>query len=297
MSVVIRRRKPLKRLGQLAYLLAHPIAHRRCMATMLKSNLTSNALDSFKYLGDHLALSLRTSQRREALEQHHSISIDALFHRAANRIRAGAVIWKRDLPGNPPLSLVLAPSKLAPMEGELQLTFSFRSDLHVLTFLFASGHLFGSRSARVLFVGGLQGRFGAREEIREASKLNYEIAPAMMLILAVRAIARVIGADELLAVGESEQISMSYSPQTVRFDYHSFWEELGGTRRGSFYSIPIEAPHKPLSAVPLTHRSRVRRKREEKNRISESIEAHIRDLLGKGGATPPGFTTAIGDCG
>lgn len=281
LGVILRRRKPLKRLGQLAYLVAHPVAHRRCMATMAKSKLTSSALDSFKYLGDHLALSLRTSQRREALEQHHSIIVEALSNGAANSIREGVVIWKRDLPGKPPLSLVLGPSKLAPMEGELQLTFSFRSDLHVLTFLFAPGHVFNSQSAKVLFIGGLQGRFGARQEVREASKLNHEIAPATMLILAVRAIARAIGANQILAVAETEQISMSYSPQAVRFDYQSFWEELGGTRQGSYYSIPIEAPHKSLSAVPLTHRSRAKRKREEKARIRDSIEASIRDLLGK----------------
>ena len=282
-GALLRRGKLLKRLSQLAYFVAHPIDHRRCMAAIAESRLSSNPLASFKYLGDHLALSLRTSQRREALARHHSIACDALSHGAANRIRAGATIWKRDVPGKPPLSLVLAPSELAPMEGELQLTFSFRSDLHVLTFLFAPGHVFNSPSGRVLFIGGLQGRFAAREAIREASKLNHEIAPATMLMLAVRAIAREIGADEILAIGETDQISMSYSPQMVRFDYGAFWTELGGTRRGSFYSIPIEALNKPLSAVPLTHRSRTRRKQEEKRRISESIETRVRALLGRAG--------------
>lgn len=249
------------------------------MAAMAQSCLSSSPLESLKYLGDHLALSLRTSERREALMQHHAVALDVLPEGAAEQIRGGAVVWKRDLPGKPPLRLLLGRSELAPMEGELQLTFAFRSELHALTFLFAPGHLFSSRGQRVVFVGGVQGRIGARKEIREAARLNYEIAPVAMLILGLRAIARVIGADEIITVSEAEQISMSYSPHMVRFDYRAFWEDLGGFPLGSFYSIPIEPPNKPLSTVPLTHRSRTRRKREEKARIRESIEAGVRRLL------------------
>jgi uncharacterized protein VirK/YbjX len=273
-----RRGKLLRRIRQFAYLVAHPISHGRCMTAVARSQL-NGPRGSLKYLGDHLALSLRTSQRREALVRHHSIAFQALSARAATKIRGGAVIWQRPIAGGPPLSLILEPSALAPMEGELQLKFSFRSVLYVLTFLFAPGQVFNRPADRVLFIGGLQGRFGSRQEIREASKLNHEIAPATMLMLAVRAIAREFGADELLAIGESDQVSMSYSAPMVRFDYGAFWTEIGGTRTGHFYSLPIEAAQKPLSAVPLTHRSRARRKREEKQRISESIAMQVRKLL------------------
>jgi hypothetical protein len=262
----------------LTYLVAHPISHRRCMAAIARSRLNSRR-GSLKYLGDHLALSLGTAQRREALVRHHSIASEAFSPPAAARIRRGAVIWRREIDGEPPLSLILEPSALAPMEGELQLKFCFRSVLYVLTFLFAPGEVFNRPSGRVLFIGGLQGRFGSRQEIREASKRNHEIAPATMLMLGVRTIAREFGVDEILAIGETDQVSMGYSAPMVRFDYGAFWAEIGGSRTELFYTLPVDTPQKPLSAIPLTHRSRTRRKREEKQRIATSIAEQVRKLL------------------
>jgi uncharacterized protein VirK/YbjX len=265
----------------------HPIHHARCMAALARSRLNPDPLAAFKYLGDHLALSLGPSLRREALIAHHARLSESLSLRAVNRIRGGTELWRRDIAGDSALSLVLEPSMLAPMEGELQLRFSFRSELYVLTFLLAPGHVFSSDRSIVLFIGGLQGRIGCRQEIREASKLNREIAPAAMLFLAVQAVAREVGAEELLAIGEADQISMSYSPSMVRFNYGTFWTEVGGVRRGDFYSLPLEPSHRPLSAIPLTHRSRTRRKREEKRRIRESIELRVRNLLAPINAPSP----------
>jgi uncharacterized protein VirK/YbjX len=272
------RGKLPKRIRQLTYLVLHPISHGRCMAAIARSGVNSSSLTSLKYLGDHLALSLNTSDRREALLQHHSMLADAVSREAADEIRRGALLWKRDVGGEAPLRLVLEPSRLAPMEGELQLRFSFKSDLQVLTFIVAPGDVFNLPHARVVFIGGLQGQVGRREEIREASKLNCEIAPAAMLLLAVQAIAKEIGAGALLAIGETDQISTGYSAPMVRFDYREFWTGLGGSRRGAFYSVPLETPSRPLSEVRL-HRSRTRRKRAEKKRIQVSIETRVKELL------------------
>jgi len=272
------RGKLLKRTRQLTYLVLHPISHGRCMAAIARSGVNSSPLTSLKYLGDHLALSLNTSHRREALSQHHSILAGAVSREVADEIRRGALLWKRDVGREAALRLVLEPSKLAPMEGELQLTFSFKADLHVLTFIVAPGNVFDLPHAKVVFIGGLQGRVGRREEIREASKLNFEIAPAAMLLLAVQAIAKEIGAGALLAIGEADQISIGYSSLMMRFDYRAFWTGLGGSRRGAFYSIPLVTPKRPLSEVRL-HRSRTRRKREAKKQIRLSIETRLKELF------------------
>ena len=273
------RGKLLKRFLQLSYLARHPISHARCVTTVARSRLSSSPAAAFRYLGDHLALSLATSRRREALEGHHSIALATFSSAAARRIRKGAVLWRRETAEGPPLTIVLEPSKLAPMEGELQLSFSFRSELYVLTFLLAPGRVFGSSNPKILFIGGLQGRLGRLKEIREASKRNREIAPTTMLLLAVQAIARELGADELIAVGEDDQISMSYSASMMGFDYRAFWTDVGGSRNGRFYSLPLEQVHRPLSETPATHRSRTRRKREEKQRVVQDLERHLRQLV------------------
>jgi uncharacterized protein VirK/YbjX len=269
--------KALKRVRQAAYLVLHSRDHARCALAVRRSGLRLGRRASTKYLGDCFALSLTTAQRRRVLFQHQLIMAELFSPAAIEKISRGVTIWTREVPDGPPLSLVLEPAMFAPMEGELQLRFSFGSDLHVLTFVLADGALFDSDRDRVLFIGGVQGRRGCREEIRAASKLNGEIAPAAMLLLAAQASAEELGA-ELLAVGEADQISMSYSLSMIRFDYGTFWTKMGGSIGARFYSLPLHSPQRPLASVGLSHRARTRNKRDEKSHIRESIAAAVRDL-------------------
>lgn len=211
----------------------------------------------------------------------HYDALPKLLHPVAgNRLSNGLTIWQRRIRGNAPaLSIILEPSKLAPMEGELQLRFSFRSDLYVLTFLLAPGHVFGLECGRVLFIGGVQGTVGSREEMREASRLNCEISPAAMLIIAAQAVGKITQVDELIAIGEDDHISMGYSPSKIMFDYRRFWTEVGGERLGRHYRLPLDAVQKPLSEVSLTHRSRARRRREAKDLVRKSIEHRLRQII------------------
>ena len=132
-----------KRLRQLGYLCGHPLDHFRCAAAIRRSRLAANPRVTLKYLGDHLALSLRPAQRRMALESHYEIMSGMLRQVSAGALGDGLLIWRKGLSDGQALSITLEPSKLAPMEGELQLRFSFRSDLCVLTFLIAHGEIFG----------------------------------------------------------------------------------------------------------------------------------------------------------
>jgi uncharacterized protein VirK/YbjX len=218
---------------------------------------------------------------------HYAILPKMLPSLVGERLQRGVLLWQKDLPGRePPLSIVLEPSRLAPMEGELQLRFSYRSELFVMTFLLASGELFGCDCATVLFVGGVQGLIGAREEMREASKLNGEISPAAMLVLAVQAVARGIGVGKIIGIGEHEHIATSYSPARIMFDYQRFWLGVGGERVGSFYRIPMETPHKSLSKIALTHRGRTKRKRAAKSLVTKEIEARVRQMIAPAALVP-----------
>ncbi|MFL6725741.1 MAG: DUF535 family protein [Sphingomicrobium sp.] len=269
-----------KRLRQAVYLGSHPLSHLRCASIIRESRLARDWFIPMKYLGNHLALSLRAPQRRQALMGHYTTLPKLLQPSVRARLGAGILIWQKLLDRDcPPLSVILEPSKLAPMEGELQLRFSYRSDLCVLTFLLAPGRVFEIDAPSILFIGGVQGRFGSREEMREASRLNGEISPAAMLILAVQAIAKIMQVDELVAIGEDDHISMSYSPSKVMFDYRLFWTQAGGIRRGEHYRIPLESPQKPLLEIPLSHRGRTKRKREAKRLVRAAIERRLRQII------------------
>jgi hypothetical protein len=115
--------------------------------------------------------------------------------------------------------------------------------------------------------------------MREASRLNCEISPAAMLIIAVQAIGKIMQVDQLIAIGEDDHISMGYSPSKIMFDYRRFWIEVGGESCGRYYRLPLEPVQKPLSEVSLTHRSRARRRREAKGLVRKSIEDRLRQLI------------------
>jgi len=272
--------KLIRRVRQLVYLSSHLVSHLRCVRAVRRSRIAGERLISLKYLGDHLALSLSTSERREALIEHYAALPEILRGDGRARLSQGISVWHRDVgTSTPPLAITLEPSRLAPMEGELQLRFSHQTDLYVLTFLIAPGRVFGARSERVLFVGGVQGIFGARREMRTASKLNDEISPAAMLILAVQEIGKAVHVGEIIAIAEDDHISMGYSPASIMFDYGRLWTDVGGERQGRHYRVPFETPHKPLSQISLSHRARTRRKREAKRLVSQSIALRLRTMI------------------
>ena len=272
-------KRALKRLRQLTYLCCHPIEHHRCASVVRKSRIAHCARTPFKYLGDHLALSLRPTQRRRALATHYELLPNVLRSIAKQGLRDGLSIWCKDVGDGPPLSITLEPSRLAPMEGELQLRFSYRSDLCVLTFLLASGDVFGAGSAPILFIGGMQGGIGCREELREACRLNGEISAATLLLLAVQAIGCAMGVGQIIGIGEENHISMSYARSKINFDYARIWTQAGGVRRGDHYRIPFVTPNRPLTETCRSHRSRTRRKRAAKDILRQSIEIRLRHLI------------------
>jgi len=190
------------------------------------------------------------------------------------------ILWERRTGDDrPPLRIFLERSSFAPLEGEMQLRFSFGSDLFFLTFLFARGRTFGSLPGRQLFIGGVQGAFSRRADMREAAKLNGEIAPAPMLLIAIRALAKVLALNGVIAIAEDEQVARCYSPEHIKLDYRGFWTGAGGARAGSFYHLPLEVEERPLLETPITHRARTRRKRAAKRKIREAIEERIEELL------------------
>ena len=271
--------KPLKRLRQVTYLCCHPIEHFRCAAAIRSSRMADSAATSLKYLGDHLALSLGPQQRRRALASHYAILPTVLGSSAQRALPQGLSIWRKDVGFGTALSISLERSTMAPMEGELQLRFSYKSNLCVLTFLLASGDVFNVGHSSVLFVGGVQGCMSGREEVREAARLNSEIAPSAMLLLAVQAVGRAFEVGEIIGIGENDHVSLGYARSKVMFDYRRTWIQAGGVRCGLHYRIPFETAHKPLIETTRSHRSRTRRKREAKHLLRRSIELRVRQLI------------------
>ena len=284
-------RKLTRRAGQLAYVIRHAVDHSECAEAIWQSGVGADRRTSLKYLGNYVALSLATSERLQTLTHHYRQLAQRLGRVAAVELTSGLVLWRRrfdDL--HPRLEVRLERAIRGRMEGELQVRVQFGHDLFWLTFLIAPGYLFGSASESVLFVGGLQGRENARSEIRQASKLNGEIDPAAMALLALKAIGRALDIREIIGVRDDDQIADCECRTQGR--YSRFWKAHGGRRRGSYYCFPVIAESSPLSAIPRSHRRRTKKKRQAKRLIRQSIERQLKRVI----ASSHEGTTALPIC-
>src|SRR5947209_19880546 len=106
--------KPLKRLRQIAYLCCHPIGHFRCAAAIRSSRMADSAATSPKYLGDHLAISLRPQQRPAALASHYTILTAVLRSSTRRALPRGVSIWRQYVVLGPSLPITLARPSLSP---------------------------------------------------------------------------------------------------------------------------------------------------------------------------------------
>jgi uncharacterized protein VirK/YbjX len=234
----------------------------------------------FKYLGHYLANSFGTAARLRIMSHHYRMLADRLpdldrLGFPANEI----VLWShREERDTFTVSLCMPARHY--LEGDLSLVFSVNGvRLHKLSFTCVPGTEVGLEAETVLFVGGSQGFPGTSALIRQASKTIGEICPATMLILALQALARRLGADAILGVSADEQTSLRAQPDLAKSRYDSFWEMTGGERQGRFYRLPGGVAWKATSHLSNGHRARARRKRELKERILAQIRENAERLL------------------
>jgi uncharacterized protein VirK/YbjX len=195
-------------------------------------------------------------------------SAAALFGRSV-------LLWQKDGDAfSPNLSIHLEPNGRCKREGELQFRFSSTDDLCWLIFTFAPGEIFDSAAPTILFIGSLQGRPHSQNQQQMASQANNGIAPATMLFLAAQAMAKLVGAAEIIAVDGTDHVNDFSDPMK----YRDRWMKWGGTPHGRFYRLWVERLPKPLSEV-RTHRSRARKRRIAKQLIGQSLEQGFAQLL------------------
>ena len=266
-------RRPVRRLFQVAYLSAHLPSHRRCVLLLRSSPTATSRLTQLKYLGNYLALGLTAAERLSILTCHYE-TMRRLPASAQDELRTSALIWSRPHLNGPPLQLRLEPAG-STLEGELQLRVSLGADLFRLTFAFAPGHICGGSSAPVICIGEIKG-MAALPELREASRLNGEIAPRTLLMLAVQALARAWGIRDICIVKRTQQIA---ARAYFQFDYAILLAEFGGTVGRRFDWLPIDPQARPLVETSPAHRSRARRRREAKETIRASMTDRFSDLM------------------
>jgi len=272
------RRNPRKRARQLLDLATHVPGLLALAARIRRAGFGYAARSEpallFKYLGQYLANSFDTAARLRIMS-HHYETLGVRFPDLGRFgfPQNGMLLWSRraDLDT---FTIHLCMPAGNYLEGDLSLVFSVNgSPLHKLSFTCIPGNEAGVEPETALLIRGSQGFPGTVALIRQASKTNGEICPAVMLVLAAQALPKRLGADALLGVSADEQTSLRDHPEQAKSRYDALWEMSGGERRGSFYRLPDGVVWKDISHLSNGHRPRARRKRQ----LKERILAHIRE--------------------
>jgi hypothetical protein len=234
----------------------------------------------FKYLGQYLANSFGTAARLRIMS-HHYRTLAARLPDLANLglPRSEIVLWSHSVEFDTFTVGLCMPAREY-LEGDLSLVFSVNGvPVHKLSFTCIPGKEAELEVETAVLVGGSQGFPGTSALIREASKTIGEISPAAMLVLALQALAKRLGANAILGVTAEEQTSLRAHPEQAKSPYDALWEMTGGERQGRFYRLPGGVAWKDTSHLSNGHRPRTRRKRELKERILTQIRENVERLF------------------
>lgn len=244
-----------------------------------------HAKNRTKYIRPYLGLNFSFKQRFAACVSFYEIFSACFFQkRSKARFRVKDTLWEGHNANLFALTIEQAVDCL--MEGELTLAFTMDNmTLYRVTISVFEGACIGVACPRVVFVGGIQGAPNSKELQRAAARLNGEIAPLDMLVIAVRALAEVFDAAQIVGVRNSDQISHAYADDKIFFDYDLFWESLGASRDRAGYLLEIEPPEKSLLEMTASHRSRAKRKRKLKKSIQSAIHEKAIELFSPSGAS------------
>lgn len=263
--------------------LRHPAAQLRVHRVLARARAaglpTPRPHERFKHLGNYLARSLDRVQRLQALGHHHAFLYDRRHDGPADMWTGRFVLWTTGDEEGRTHEVLLQPAHLAPMEGESEL--SFRLDgkrLYTLTFSFVNGADLGVGDAPVLLIGGMQGAYWAREELRYAARRNGEIAPPTMLLLAASVLAEALCDGVVAGPSNENQAAHGYvvDGRSSSLDYDALWEQAGGQKNGSgFFLIPAASGDDADAPVTGKHRSRTRRRRQLRAALRSAMHARI----------------------
>lgn len=269
--------------------------HRRlsmALCAARKNGVLPNDQDTiYKPMYRCFARFMNAAARYNALIFHYSF-IHEKFKNidAPHEIASGITIWSKNAEGGN-IRVCLEYAERTRREGELALVFFYNAiKLHTMTFSFFPGDILGFGAGAALFIGGNQGEKNCGTTTRIATKLNDEISPAAMLLIAAQAMGIAIKADSIVGVSAKSLVrgGIVGNIQQYRSSYDELWTVSGGRCfNGKAFILPFDETELPILSK---NRSRTRRKRTIKNGIRSEIIHYLEGVL-RGFKTVHGLET------
>ena len=279
-------RRALKRARKGAALFIDPLTHHKVVKALARRELRP-VVDAvpwmmFKYLTDYLKVGLSRKERASILTHHYTLLGNHMSEQFFRTIVDGRLQLWQTFVGDHAYRIFLTFPHTNHDEGDLALIFrADATDLYTLSFTFGPGSIAGLAAPNVMYIARVQGKGGALDLIRKATKECLDISPAALLLAAAEGIATELNLGQIVGISASNQISAEVSPPGgLVAAYDDFWIAVGGKRlEGDMYQLMVPLAEKSLLLIKRCHRSRVRRKRAFKRFVAEQVGASFREVI------------------
>lgn len=135
--------------------------------------------------------------------------------------------------------------------------------------------VYRERGQCVAHIGCLQGPSGpdGADWIRQATKDFHGLRPMAAAVVALLALCRQTGLDQVRAIAQAEHIygTRWRRRDRVKFDYDTFWAELGGLRTETGWQLPMRLPRKDFAAIASQKRAQYRRRFAFEDQLAAQI--------------------------
>ena len=188
----------------------------------------------------------------------------------------GAVLWRSE--SKPELSICLKQGNQEFRDGEIELQFRNASQvIYFLGFTLVPKNVLRKGSDSGVLITRVQGSTGYLDFLKTVKNDLLDVGVNHLLFAAIRGLSAYIGFPTIYGV--STKFQSYYTEQ--RFDrfnrtYDNFWEALQGKKiNDAFFRLPVPFVDKDISQIAQHYRSRVRKKRQFKDSIINSVFSQV----------------------
>jgi uncharacterized protein VirK/YbjX len=242
----------------------------------------------YRYTLPYLSMNFERSERQQMLKGHYDLLNTALHASFFERVLGDSmVLWEQDIDGSKFSISVGGPC--LHREGDLTLVFKMDGcPLYRIAYSLLKLNLLNIKplpqqdvSEHVIYVGQVQGYPGGFDQIRQATKMCRDVAPADLLMAAVSGFADAMGINMVAGVGYENSLSHhNLVKLNSNFSYAEFWEKHHGVRsEGGHYILQVPLVEKPINLIKSNHRGRTMFKRELKKSIADEASRIMSPLV------------------
>ncbi|RZL03993.1 MAG: DUF535 domain-containing protein [Rubrivivax sp.] len=266
----------------------HARQHREVVAaisgTHTRDLLKTYARAVYRYTLPYLSTRFDRQERHQMLVGHYDFVNQALHAAFFQSVLADTMLlWQREIDGS--VFSIGVGGPCLHREGDLTLVFKMDGcPLYRIAFSLVKAPLLKvdtGGASHVIYVGQVQGYPDRYTQIRQATRICRDVAPADLLMAAIAGLASALGITMVAGVGVEDSLSYKNLVElNSSKSYADFWGKFSGMRaEGGHYLLALPLADKPIGEVKSNHRGRTLAKRELKKSIVDEAEAVMRPLV------------------